>query len=79
MKLLKTTNKIFCFIIINLINIYRKYISPIKPQCCRFYPSCSEYSVSAFKKYGLFKGLYLSVYRILRCNPFSEGGIDELR
>lgn len=63
-------------IFIGLINFYRKYISPLKKPCCRFTPTCSEYALEAFEKYGVIKGLYLSVKRILRCNPFCKGGYD---
>ena len=58
------------------IKFYRRFISPLKPACCRFYPSCSEYAILAVKKYGPFKGLIKAIWRILRCNPFSKGGID---
>lgn len=67
--------RIFVFII----KIYQKTISPIFPPSCRFYPTCSEYSIQAFKKYGVLKGGAKSVWRILRCNPFNKGGIDPLR
>ncbi len=59
-----------------LIGLYRKYISPLKPPCCRYRPTCSAYAVEAFKKRGFFIGLILSVWRILRCNPFTKGGYD---
>ena len=62
-----------------LINFYRKYISPLKPPTCRFYPTCSEYSKEALEKYGVIKGGYLSVIRILKCNPFHPGGYDPLK
>ncbi|MDP8226507.1 MAG: membrane protein insertion efficiency factor YidD [Candidatus Celaenobacter polaris] len=61
-----------------LITIYQKFISPIFPDACRFYPSCSIYAKSAFKKYGFLKAMYLSSWRILRCNPWSRGGYDPL-
>ena len=61
---------------IGLIKIYQKAISPLKPPCCRFYPTCSAYAVEAFKKRGFFVGLALSVWRILRCNPFCRPGFD---
>ena len=61
---------------IGLINFYQKAISPLKPPCCRFYPTCSAYAVEAFKKRGFFVGLALSVWRILRCNPFCRPGFD---
>ncbi|MBR5280300.1 MAG: membrane protein insertion efficiency factor YidD [Clostridia bacterium] len=63
-------------IILWLIRLYRKYISPSKPPCCRFYPTCSAYALEAIEKYGAFKGCALSIYRILRCNPFCKGGYD---
>jgi hypothetical protein len=59
-----------------LIAVYRKFISPLKPPSCRFYPTCSEYAFEAVKKYGPIKGLYLAVRRILRCNPWNPGGVD---
>jgi hypothetical protein len=62
--------------LILLIMLYQKYISPIFGSKCRFYPSCSQYAILAINKYGIFKGLLKAVYRILRCNPFSKGGID---
>ncbi|MEG1743575.1 MAG: membrane protein insertion efficiency factor YidD [Clostridia bacterium] len=58
------------------INFYRKYISPYKRPCCRFIPTCSQYAIEAFEVHGAFKGFFLSVYRILRCNPFCKGGYD---
>ena len=59
-----------------LIKFYRRFISPLKPPCCRFYPTCSEYALEAFEKRGFFVGLILTVWRVLRCNPFGKGGYD---
>ena len=59
-----------------LIGLYRKHISPNKPPCCRFTPTCSAYAIEAFQKRGFFVGLILTVWRILRCNPLSRGGYD---
>ncbi len=59
-----------------LIRLYQKFLSPAFPGTCRFHPTCSEYAVMAIEKYGLFKGSLKSLWRILRCNPFSKGGID---
>lgn len=67
------------YIFIYLIKIYQKLISPLLPKTCRFYPTCSEYSLQAFKKYGAIKGLYLSIKRILKCHPFHKGGYDPLK
>jgi putative membrane protein insertion efficiency factor len=63
-------------VMIALVKLYRKYISPAKPPCCRFTPTCSAYALEAFTKRGFFVGLVLTVWRILRCNPFSKGGYD---
>lgn len=62
-----------------LIKGYQKVISPLLPPSCRFYPSCSEYGIEAIKKHGVFKGGIMTVWRILRCNPFSKGGYDPVR
>ncbi|MBQ8859329.1 MAG: membrane protein insertion efficiency factor YidD [Clostridia bacterium] len=59
-----------------LIRFYRRFISPIKPPCCRFTPSCSAYALEAFEKRGFFVGFGLTVWRILRCNPFCRPGHD---
>ncbi|MCL5031185.1 MAG: membrane protein insertion efficiency factor YidD [Bacteroidetes bacterium] len=57
---------------------YQKFLSPLFPPSCRFYPTCSEYAVQAFQKYGVFKGGTKAAWRILRCNPFNKGGYDPL-
>lgn len=62
--------------IIKIIRLYQKFISPLFPACCRFYPTCSEYAVEAIEKYGCFKGSFLSTKRILKCNPYFKGGFD---
>lgn len=59
-----------------LIRFYQKYISPRKKPCCRFTPSCSQYAVEAISTYGAFKGTFMAIWRILRCNPFCAGGYD---
>ena len=63
---------------IGLIQLYKKLLSPILPPTCRFYPSCSQYGLEAFRKYNFFKALGLTVWRVLRCNPFNKGGYDPL-
>ncbi len=62
--------------LIKFIKFYQKYISPLKPPVCRYYPTCSTYSLEAIEKHGAIKGFFFSVWRILRCNPFSKGGYD---
>ncbi len=63
-------------LIIKLLEFYRRLISPLKPPTCRYYPTCSEYAILSLKKHGLVPGLIKSVWRVLRCNPFSKGGFD---
>jgi len=63
-------------VMIWLIRLYQKFISPIKPNCCRFSPTCSAYAIEAFQKRGFFIGFILTACRIARCNPFCRGGYD---
>ena len=64
-------------VFIGLIKFYRKYLSGLKAApTCKFIPTCSEYGIQAIEKYGVLKGGVLTVWRILRCNPFSKGGYD---
>ena len=58
-----------------LIRFYQRYISPCKPPCCRFIPTCSQYAYEAITKYGAIKGCALALWRLLRCNPFNHGDI----
>lgn len=64
------------YLVIFLIKIYKKCISPFKPPCCRFYPTCSSYAITAVKRFGAIRGTYLAVKRILRCHPWNIGGVD---
>ncbi len=69
-------------VLISLINFYQKHISlwlDSKNIKCKFYPTCSDYTKQAIEKYGLIKGVFLGIKRILRCNPFSKGGYDPLK
>ena len=66
------------YIVLMLIKFYQKIISPLFPKNCKYYPTCSSYSFEAFKRYGFFKGFILSFWRILRCNPWSKGGVDKV-
>ena len=64
------------YIFIGILKIYKRVISPLLGHHCRFYPTCSEYAIGAYRKYGVFKGTFLTVKRIGRCHPFSDGGFD---
>ncbi len=63
-------------ILILIIKFYQKFISPFLGKNCRFYPTCSCYGLVAINKHGAVKGLYLTIKRILKCNPFNDGGVD---
>ena len=63
-------------IAIFFVKLYQKFISPHKTPCCRFTPTCSQYAVEAFREWGFVCGLGLTIWRILRCNPFCKGGYD---
>ncbi|MRJ47833.1 membrane protein insertion efficiency factor YidD [Fundicoccus ignavus] len=63
-------------IIIGLVRFYQKFISPAFPPSCRYYPSCSSYTLQAVEKHGALKGIIMGFVRILRCNPFVKGGRD---
>ncbi len=65
--------------LVYLIRLYQKYISPCFPKHCKYYPTCSEYTRQAVDKYGIIKGSLLGIIRILKCNPFSKGGVDLLK
>jgi len=58
------------------IRFYQRVISPAKPPCCKYYPTCSNYAIGAIKEWGIVRGCGLAAWRILRCNPFSRGGMD---
>jgi len=66
-------------ILMFLIKAYQRYISPLKRPTCRFYPTCSQYAYEAIAKYGALKGGFMSIKRILSCNPFNPGGYDPVK
>lgn len=64
-------------VLLALIRFYRRELSPRKRKpCCRYFPTCSQYAVTAIERYGAIRGSRLAAWRILRCNPFSKGGYD---
>jgi len=63
-------------LLIKFVRFYQKYISANRPPSCKYYPTCSAYSIEALEKHGAFKGMFMTIWRILRCNPFSKGGYD---
>ncbi|WP_101843987.1 membrane protein insertion efficiency factor YidD [Halobacillus sp. Marseille-P3879] len=64
------------YVMIAIISIYRKFISPLTPPSCRFMPTCSQYGMEAFSRFGFIKGGWLTLKRILKCHPFYKGGFD---
>jgi putative membrane protein insertion efficiency factor len=73
-----TIGRIFVWVLVGLIRIYQLSISKLIGPVCRYYPSCSHYGLHAVEVHGAGKGSLLAVWRILRCNPWSQGGIDEV-
>ena len=63
-------------LVVGLLGLYRKMLSPLLGQRCRYYPSCSTYAEQAVRRYGIIRGLVLAGWRLLRCNPWSHGGVD---
>jgi hypothetical protein len=63
-------------VLLFLIRVYQKFISPLLPPACRFYPSCSEYAHQALVKHGALKGTWLAAKRLARCHPYHAGGFD---
>lgn len=61
-----------------LVKFYQKLISPLFPPSCRYYPTCSHYTVEALEKHGALRGFFMSASRFLRCNPFVKGGVDKV-
>jgi putative membrane protein insertion efficiency factor len=62
-----------------LVRGYQRLLSPLLPARCKYHPSCSQYALDAFREYGLARGLVLAAWRLLRCNPWSHGGVDYAR
>ena len=63
-------------LILFILRLYKRYISPLCPPACRFVPTCSQYAKEAILKYGAVRGVYLAGRRVLRCHPFHSGGYD---
>lgn len=66
-------------LVLGFLTAYRKVISPMYGDVCAYYPSCSAYAVGAVQQHGAVKGAALSAWRILRCNPWTSGGVDDVR
>ena len=64
--------------LIGLIVVYQNVISPMRPPTCRYYPSCSAYALTAIRRFGPFRGTWLALKRLLRCHPWTPGGVDHV-
>lgn len=67
------------FLVLDFLKLYKTLISPFLPPACRFTPTCSEYAMQAVEKYGAIRGTWLAFKRILRCQPFCQGGHDPVK
>lgn len=67
------------FLVLDFLRLYKTFVSPFLPPSCRFTPTCSEYAAQAVEKYGVLRGTWLGIKRILRCQPFSKGGHDPVK
>jgi putative membrane protein insertion efficiency factor len=63
-------------VLIAPIRLYQRTISPALPSRCKYHPSCSQYAIDAVRRYGILRGVVLAAWRLLRCNPWSHGGVD---
>ena len=63
-------------LIIGFLKLWRTFISPLYPPSCRYYPTCSEYAILAVQKHGALRGTLKALWRVLRCNPWTKGGVD---
>ena len=64
------------WVLLKMIWVYRRFLSPLKPPICRFYPTCSTYADEAIRTHGVVNGSFLTVKRICKCHPFHPGGVD---
>ena len=75
---MRTLGRIVAAPLIGLIVFYQRVISPMRPPTCRYYPSCSAYALTAIRRFGPVKGTWLAVKRLVRCHPWTPGGVDHV-
>jgi hypothetical protein len=66
-------------VVIAALSFYKRFLSPFVPAACRYRPTCSEYMLEAVEKYGVRRGVWMGMLRLLRCHPFHQGGFDPVR
>jgi hypothetical protein len=66
-------------VVIAALSFYKRFLSPFVPSACRYRPTCSEYMLEAVEKYGVRRGVWMGMLRLLRCHPFHQGGFDPVR
>ncbi|MHA7134495.1 membrane protein insertion efficiency factor YidD [Oerskovia turbata] len=74
----RAVRRIPLIVLVGLIRIYQRLISPMTGPTCKYYPSCSQYALVAVQRHGVLRGVRLAVWRLLRCNPWSRGGVDDV-
>ena len=75
-KTVLLANDVLVYLLCVPIRVYKRFVSPLLPGSCRFYPTCSQYAILALRKHGVLRGMYLALWRIIRCTPLSKGGYD---
>lgn len=65
-------------ILLLVLRFYQRFVSPLRPPTCRYYPSCSSYAVTAISRHGALRGTWLAARRLLRCHPWAAGGVDDV-
>lgn len=75
---LRQVLRIPSLVLVGMVRFYQRFISPLTPPTCKYYPSCSSYAVTALRRHGAIRGTGLAVWRVLRCNPWSPGGVDDV-
>ena len=77
-RAVNTVQRVLAAPLIGVILVYQRVISPMTPPTCRYYPSCSAYALTAIQRFGPFKGTWLAVKRLVRCHPWTAGGVDHV-
>ena len=75
---MKRASKLLAELVLLPVTLYRRFISPLVPARCKYYPTCSTYAVQAVRELGVVRGTLVAGHRLARCNPWSHGGVDEL-